>query len=217
MEGGILMNLELPSKYKDSSCFIKKDTLHLLTPCNFERLMYSLTYELNPDLKCTFCNTTLRKTTATLDHSFPRATGGISITNNLRISCSSHNSQKGNMTVEQYETYKTLTTEKERRRFKVKVNNDRITCLQSRGFILPEEWVTLVKISSIYYNPSQYIPIRKKYAQAFNQFKKYGTLPKPIILDRNHNLLSSPYILLLAKELNLTALYAIILENVVLF
>ena len=44
----------------------------------------------------------LTQKNSTLDHRYPRDTGGISITDNLYPCCPKHNSEKGNLTHEEY-------------------------------------------------------------------------------------------------------------------
>lgn len=57
---------------------------------------------------CYFCKETIPKKKTTVEHLLPRSRGGTNEESNLAIACAPCNSDKDNMTVQEYEIYKNL-------------------------------------------------------------------------------------------------------------
>ena len=87
------MIMELPKKFEFPFAKVKGGILEIYRLERFEDLMYELTYALKKK-RCVYCGKKLKRTNSTLDHRYPRDTGGISITNNLFPCCSKCNSNK---------------------------------------------------------------------------------------------------------------------------
>ena len=89
------MIMELPEKftYKDYAK-VEGGVLYLERKERIEDVMYELTYALREPV-CIYCGRRLKRKDCTIDHRFPRSTGGVSIVNNLFIACAMCNSKKG--------------------------------------------------------------------------------------------------------------------------
>lgn len=97
------MNIELPRKFNLPFVRIEEEQLILDYVRRYEDLMYELTYA-QKEKRCIYCGKKLNKNNRTIDHLYPRCTGGISITNNLFPCCSPCNEDKGNLTHDEYLT-----------------------------------------------------------------------------------------------------------------
>lgn len=209
------MIMELPKKFYAPYCTLLQGILYITSSVSYESMMYDLTYALRNQI-CVYCNTKVkRKANATLDHRYPRSTGGVSITNNLFICCDKCNSQKGSLTHEEFLAMKKLP--KERRSTYIRerqLEKERI--LKAKGFILPPEWISEMKIEavscSIFTNPCSH---GKKYYRQKEFFETYNHLSRPIITDRNGVLLDGFTTYTIAVENHLDYIPAIKLENVV--
>lgn len=102
------MIMELPKKFRLPFAEVKKETLVIYKLMRYEDLMYGLTYAIKKR-RCIYCGKKLSKKSSTLDHRYPRATGGISITDNLFPCCSQCNSAKGDYTHEEFQELKELS------------------------------------------------------------------------------------------------------------
>ena len=80
--GGILMKIQLPKtfEYHDGPTHaVVHDGVLEMTPIDFEKTMYHLTYRLKGKVRCAYCHRVLDANRHTLDHVFPRDHGGISV------------------------------------------------------------------------------------------------------------------------------------------
>ena len=77
------MIMELPDKFKMEGVEVENSTLKFYKLVRFEDLMYELAYASKNCDECIYCGKKLTRSNRTLDHRYPRNTGGISITNNL--------------------------------------------------------------------------------------------------------------------------------------
>lgn len=212
------MIMELPkrfsySKDKYNYAIARDGKLIIKGSLPFEELMYDLAYSIKGKKSCYYCGRQSKK--MTIDHMFPRDYGGISITNNLIPVCAKCNSQKSNLNFYEYKIFKTLNkTEKETFRKKIYKQNEKIR--YKRGFNIPKAWVETIHISRIFVRVffDQTLYKGKKYTKYTNFIKKYGKLPRPIILSRNFVLLDGFTILACAREQGITNIPVVILENV---
>jgi 5-methylcytosine-specific restriction endonuclease McrA len=209
------MNIKLPkkTKFRNSYAEIKNGILIIYNRKDYERVMHSITYATNP-LVCAYCNEALTRKngSCTIDHIIPRAVGGISIPDNLTIACRACNSEKSDMTKEEYLYYKKLN-EKSKINYRKKLSDKHKKILKS-GLNLPDSYgiTTIDDVSKINFLDTE--EKGKAYDHVLAFYEKYQRLPKPIILDRNWNLLDGLNSLRVAKEKKLKKVPVIILDNV---
>ena len=175
--------------------------------------MYRLTLA-DKGKKCWYCGKQLKKDEVTMDHLYPQDLGGPTITNNLAPSCSDCNSDKSNLTEQQYRRLRNCSGKKKRelRESFIAQNEQRKI---KTGYFLPKEWVRKKKITSVlvpwYMNEDYKV---KRYEKIETFYKQYGKLPYPIVVDRNNYLLDGFLILMFAKNHSISQVPTIILENV---
>lgn len=212
------MIIELPKKFsytedKYNYAIVRDGKLIIRGSIPFEKLMYHLAYAIKGKDNCYYCGRRVSK--MTIDHMFPRDYGGISITNNLLPACTRCNSEKSNLNFHEYEIFKTLN-KREREKFREKVYQQNEKVRHKRGFNIPKAWVKTVHISRIFVRVffDQTLHKSKKYIKYMNFIKKYGKLPRPIIVSGNFVLLDGFRILACAKEHGIENIPVVILENV---
>lgn len=208
------MIMELPKKFYMSFAEVRDGELIIHRLERYEDLMYELTYELRKS-KCIYCGKELKPKNRTLDHRYPRDTGGVSIVDNLYPTCSKCNSDKSNMTHDQYMHYRELSKGK-RKEFRAQLECKREKRLRKKGFNLPDEWVTWVKVSEIIYEMPKDILRGKRYGRLVEHYEKYGNIGKPVVLDRSNKLLDGFNIVLFALDNDIKRIPAIKLDNVTL-
>lgn len=207
------MIMKLPNKFNIRGVEVKDSILKIYKRDRFEDLMYELTYATKHCWKCVYCGKKLNKKNRTLDHGYPRDAGGISITNNLYPSCANCNSQKSNLTQEEFWEY-TQMTKKEKKRYIKEIEQEREKMRRKTGFKLPKKWVEYLPIGLIKYeDPSQYCR-GKKYCRIVEFYYKYKKIPKPIIVDKNYNLLDGYNVIVFSREFGIKKIPTIVLENV---
>lgn len=183
---------------------------------HWEEMMYGLAYKLTKDNSCQYCGSYVKKNDLTLDHIFPRAYGGISITNNLLACCEKCNSSKSSLDGVEYWELKKKKTEAEKNEFRDKVIQEKENNRYATGFLLPKDWVeycdiNILKIREFYqtnYTQSQKLIENKKYIEKYNHFKR------PIIVDKNYWVLDGYNWYLAGKQQGYDTVPIIRLENV---
>ena len=210
------MKIPLPENYSYEDIAEVKDGVLYIHKFGFEELMYDLTYAVKDSSKCYYCSTPLSRDKSTLDHMYPRALGGPTIPNNLCISCTACNNSKTNMTEEEFWFYLSLPEEKRSEYFRDISLQNHIT-KKWYGPIIKKEWISQEPIEKIivYFFIGKGIT-GKSYKKVEKDYKKFGRIIRPILVDRNFKLLDGFNVLLFAKNNSISILPTIILENVVL-
>ena len=191
--------------------------LHGSANTYFERLMYELTYASKDSEHCYYCGNNIFENTRTIDHQYPRAFGGISIPCNMVPCCSECNSKKGDLTSEKFKEWIKFNTPKKRYQYKLEYLKEMKKVQYSYGFYLPDFWNIKLNNSRILVD----IDLTnknykgKKYRKVKSFFNKYGHLPRPIIISSNNFLLDGFVVLMFAKEIKISHIPTIILENVI--
>lgn len=213
------MIIELPEKfsYANKKDFrkcakVKNGILCIKSSVDFEELMYSLTYALKGKRKCYYCNEKVAKEKITLDHMYPKAYGGMSITNNLQPACSRCNNEKSNMNYNEYRVYRSLP-EAQKADFLKCIANKKEEIKREIGYDLPKEWITMAKVSALKVDSAERIR-GKVYDRVKSQYEQYGTFRKPIITDRNLYVLNGYNTYCYAVENGIKLVPIIVLENV---
>ena len=207
------MIMELPEKFNMPYAEIAQGELILEQPVRFEDLVYDLTYALKKK-HCVYCDKRLKKYDCTIDHRYPRATGGISITNNLFPCCVKHNSDKNNLTHDEYMVAMTLE-KNQRRNYEKILRKQKQKILDTVGFILPDEWVEYIDAEEIKYQKPQVEFRGKKYYQLLEFYHQHKKLPRPIIVDKENQLLDGYNVLVFAKDFEIQYIPVVKLENVI--
>lgn len=208
------MIIQLPSKFSLLPIAeVKKGNLIIYQLTRFEDLMYELTYACKKR-KCVYCGKKLNKKNSTLDHRYPRDSGGISITNNLYPCCTKHNSEKGNLTDEEYLKVRNLP-QRERKKYLSAIRKYREKTFRKIGFVLPKKWVIYEDINQIHY-PKKQVLRGKKYHRNVEFYQKYKKLPRPVIVDRNNNILDGYNIIIFANDFGIKRIPVIRLDNVIM-
>ena len=206
------MIIELPKKFYSQFAICEENILYIRSLIGLENLMYDLTKALKRK-KCVYCGKKLNKSNYTLDHRYPRNTGGISITNNLFPCCDTCNSAKSNLTHSEYLSLLKVTTI-DRKKILKKINEHNQKIFKTIGFKLPKEWVIFESICKIrFINPKKFTR-GKKYRSIEQFYSLYKKLPRPIIVDKNYFLLEGYNLLLFAKDNGISEIPIIIMENV---
>lgn len=208
------MKLELPSKFNHPIAKVEDGQLIILQLDRFEDLNYELTYALRKK-RCIYCDTKLQIKNRTLDHRYPRATGGISITNNLFPCCNKCNSKKADLSHKEFLFYRDLKKE-DKKAYKEYVAKYKEKILKRIGYILPNKWVEQINIEDVKFREVKYFFHGKKFCRITVFYSQYKHLPRPIIIDKDNNLLDGYNAYMFAKEFGIQQIPAIRLENVIL-
>lgn len=206
------MILELPNQFKLSGIEVKDGCLIIHNSVRFEDLMYDLTYALRKN-RCIYCGKKLNAKNRTLDHRYPRDTGGVSITNNLYPTCSVCNSRKSNLLHHEYLHIRKLRG-KAKKKFLQKIIRQKEQIKRKIGYCLPKKWVSLVEMSKIKYDKVPNEMRGKRYCRILEFYEKYHKLPRPVIVDKRMRLLDGYNILFFAREFKIAKVPVVILENV---
>lgn len=211
------MNITLPNnfEYKGKGYYatIEDEILKMRGKIFYEQLMYSLAYKIHQEKVCSYCRNRCDGK-CTIDHIYPRCMGGISITNNMVVSCPECNVSKDFLTQEEYNVFLKLP-ESEREGYKKSVvtKNERIK--RKNGFKLPKEWITTQKAEDIICKNQKALKEKGKQYKSIEKFyRKYNRFPRPIIVDKNNKLVDGIAVYCFALNNNERFASTIILENV---
>ena len=215
------MIIRLPKKfsYKDTAsggcAYVNKGRLYIEGNINFESLMYKLTYDLKGQERCCYCGGYLTKKNRTIDHMYPRNFGGVSIPDNLLPCCKQCNHSKMDMTYDQFQEWRKITSLKEKDKFYRKCILENTKYLKRGKFLIPRKWIVKYNTSEM----AMYIKFNNarnnKYRKIERHFAMWNQYPEPIIISSNGWLLKGKNILSHARNHNRRRLCAIVLENVV--
>jgi len=180
----------------------------------FEDVMYDLTYELKGRDKCYYCGRQIENPSQiTLDHIHPVSLGGPTIPQNLVPACRKCNSRKENMTPQQFQAYKNLVDEQQRKIFLQEYLN--VKLFQERWVhILPEDWISEITISDLLVLMDLNDTNTRKYKRTKEYYMRCKQFPKPIIIDSQRFVLDGFTQVLYAKNNKIKNIPTIILENV---
>lgn len=215
------MNIVLPNDFyyegasRENFAKVENGILVIRGTIPFKDMMYDLTYAYRGTTKCYYCGKPLQEGESTLDHMYPLDQGGPTIPNNMVPSCRKCNSEKSNMTCDQYREYTVIEDRRRKRYIKRKICEMHEILRQKQIYQLPPDWVTEIKLYTVIvemffdenFKGTKYKAIKEFY-------EKYGFLKKPIIVNRSHYLFSGFTELMYAREIGLKTIPAIVLENV---
>ena len=207
------MNIELPTKNLRANGFLIKDgILFIRNRWSLIQVMSSLTYQMKGRRECYYCHKKFFPSEMTLDHLYPQQIGGPTVTNNLVPCCNECNGRKGNLTREEYFVFSHLCSTDEKLKYSIELNKKRKE-LQKKGlYELPAEWLQETPTNRIKFHTIKIS--EEEYSRKQEKFLEYGHLPKPIVVDRELNLLDGFHWLIIARNYDLKTVPAIKLENV---
>lgn len=213
------MIIELPKKFyyqgNDKSCFAKVENgmLKIHGLISLRSLMYTITYQLKGEKQCYYCKSCTKE--LTMDHMFPQDLGGPTIPNNLLPACQECNNKKSNLTYSEYIKYRKRKGEVNRNKFFISCMKEKEKLKRNKKYQIPEKWIEKKPVSRILLSVDTEITTRgNRYSKIHNFYKKYGFLPKTIVVDKNNFLLDGALILFYAKNEGITNVPVIKLENV---
>lgn len=207
------MIMELPKKFCiENYAKVEDGVLYIERLERIEDLMYELTYAMRKR-RCVYCGKKLKRKNSTLDHRYPRDTGGVSIVNNLFPTCTVCNSHKSNYLHHEYLKISKLSKIDKKKEVK-KFLKHRDKNLKKIGYMLPKKWVESIEISHVKCQPPGQDLRGKKYHRIVEFWNQYHKLPRPIVLDRNNVLLDGYNIIIFARDFKIKTISAIKLENV---
>ena len=200
------MIIELPRNFNmdgtDNSkgAFIEDGILKISREISFRRVMTEITYEM------------------TIDHMYPQAFGGPTITNNMLPSCKKCNNEKGNLNTSQYKAFLRAKEKGELEEFRRKIKKYQDFIRTWIEFDIPQEWLSeeeISKIIVIFDLDENYKG--KKYQKIQKYYEEYHQFQKPIIIDRNGFVLDGFLAVMYAKNTGMKKIPVIQLENVEIF
>ena len=207
------MIMELPYRFHIKNyAKVENGTLYIYRLERIEDLMYELAYAMKKR-RCVYCGKKLKRTNSTLDHRYPRDTGGVSIVNNLYPTCPLCNSHKSNYLHHEYLKISHLSKIEKKKEIK-KFYRDREKILRRIGYMLPRKWVEIMDIRNVKCQPPGQDLRGKKYHRIVEFWQKYHKLPRPIVVDKNSVLLDGYNIIIFARDFGIREIPTIKLENV---
>ena len=213
------MNIVVPEGYVftkkgEISAFEKNGVLKLYARYSkLEEIMYDLTYTIKGRDRCYYCGRKLTDKNITLDHIYPRSLGGPSIPQNLLPTCKSCNSEKENMTPEQYAVYRKLPNKGLKLEFKT--NFSEIRSFQEKWLhVIPDKWISKVLTTSLILLINLEDTQTSKYKSINAYYVRCGQFPKPIVIDCHGFVLDGFTTVLYAKNNGIKEIPTIVLDNV---
>lgn len=214
------MIIKLPRNFyyttnETNYAYVSNGILYIHGKIAFENLMYNLTYSLLGYKRCKYCGKILLPSERTLDHIYPRSWGGVSIPNNLIPCCQECNQSKADMTPTQFNRWRKLETEIERKQFYKKCHKENSKYIAKGKFILPREWLTKYDTTELIEEINFGCLQKFKIEKVKEYYEKNHQYNHPIIVSSDGWLLKGLHILYYAKQINDLIVPAIVLENVV--
>lgn len=189
--------------------------LHIYGNVSFRKVIYNVTYYLKGNKECYYCGKEIKKGKITLDHMYAQDIGGPTIPNNLIPCCEECNCDKSNLSYEQYIILRKLG-KKERALYRKTVQIQQELFRQSGKSELPEDWISLVSTKTFIARVEMNSKYKgKKYSKIKAYYKKYQTIPKPIVVDKNGFVLDGYIALMFAKQEEIKNIPVITLDNVI--
>lgn len=209
------MNITLPTENLKTKDFLIRDgILYLRYGQSFQNTMYALTYFMKGRHFCYYCKKSFPRTEITMDHMYPRSTGGPTIPQNLIPACKHCNNQKSDLTLEQYKHFLSIDSKSQRHSYMTKMRTLKEGYRTIGMFEFPNTWITPVRVSNIHTSIDFANISEDKYQKTKAYYERNHSFQHPIILDRNLYSLDGFYVLFVAKSCDISVVPAIVLDNV---
>ena len=222
----VTMIIELPKKFykkegRDKYVVVKNGLLEIHGLWNFEKLMIEITYFMKGKDRFFYCQRKVEPGKITIDHLFPVAFGGMSITNNLEPTCLHCNSTKSDMNFYEYQIWRTLCNIQEKKKFyhkmiakKAKKKYEKSLMI---GYNLPKKWVEYRYLNQIVQLVTIHNFNTDKFQKMLSFVEYYHKLPRTLVISKNNALLEGATAYEVAMILNLKIVPVTVLENVIVF
>lgn len=205
----MIIRLPEPRLFKNwKGVNIENTNLYLNRSANFESVMKRIVYS-NYGKVCPYCGKKMRRTT--IDHKYPRHYGGPSIPDNMVVCCPECNSEKGDLTSEQFLKYMELSI-LEKDAFRKECIRSTEELIKQVGYILPQEWIDITDMKKIK-GIKKFENTMHDSTKIKNYFREFGNLCTPFVISSNYYPLTNEQLLTwLSKKSKIVS--AIRLENV---
>ena len=218
------MNIELPKKFeklgdKYNYVSVKDGVLEIYGYMRFDKLMVQITYLLKDRDNCYYCHNHMEEEDKSLDHLFPRAFGGIGITNNYAIVCKDCNNIKNNLNEYEFKNLRKIHSYKNKEKYrrtvvKRKVSKKYDPNIES-GYDIPQSWLTFINVYDIKRIKPTKIKYDEEYMKELKFAKRTGKISVPIIISSNKFLLEGEKRYIIAERLGIMNVPVVRLDNVV--
>lgn len=209
------MIIELPEHhdYIHGRATVQDGVLKLYNASDWETISYEIMVEKYGKV-CWYCGKNLRNKDITVDHLYPQSFGGQTFPENIATSCKHCNGEKSNLTEKQYRDLLKYPSEA-RKKLKNKWVQNNASKRETRGFLMPEEWITKQKTINV--GPAICIDNRVpgvKYEFIERFYNTYNRLPYPVVVDKNNRILDGFWTWWFAYQHDLPWISTIVQENV---
>lgn len=220
------MIIEIPKKFykrkaRNKYAKVKNGILEVHGFRNFRRLMIEITYAMKGKNRCYYCKRPLLDSKVTVDHLFPEAYGGITVTNNLVPACKVCNNMKADMNEQEYREWLNIKDPIERKNYYKKIStsksNRKFSIAVKGTYDIPEEWIRYQRLDTIRNLEKTNVKSGKTYWKIYDFTKKYGKLPRVLVVSKNGVVLDGKIAYEVAEELGLELVPVVVLENVLAF
>ncbi len=220
------MIIEIPEKFykrkaRNKYAEVKNGILEIHGFWSFKRLMVEIAYGLKGKHQCYYCKKPLRDSEVTIDHLYPEAYGGISVTNNLVPACKLCNNTKADMNEQEYREWLSIEDKIQRKAFyeknSLRKNNKKYSIAIKETYDIPQEWIRYQRLETIKNFEGSKTKSGKTYMKIYDFVKKYRKLPIVLVISQNGVLLDGRIAYEIAEELGLEMVPVVVLENVLAF
>lgn len=188
---------------------------------SFKKLMVDITYELKGKNICYYCKKLVDESEITIDHLFPEAYGGISVTNNLVPACKLCNNTKADMNKQEYEEWSNMEDKIHKKIFREKNSmrkmNKKFSADIDGTYDIPQDWIKYERLENIRSLEQSKTKTGKTYEKTYDFVRKYQKLPVVLVVSNNYVLLDGRIAYEVAEELGLEMVPIVLLENVLAF
>lgn len=226
LQGGVYMIIQIPEIFyksigRNRYAEVRNGILEVHGFWSFKKLMVDITYELKGKNRCYYCKKLVDESEITIDHLFPEAYGGISVTNNLVPACKLCNNTKADMNKQEYEEWSNMEDKIHKKIFREKNSmrkmNKKFSSDVDGTYDLPQDWIKYERLENIRSLEQSKTKTGKTYEKTYDFVRKYQKLPVVLVVSNNYVLLDGRIAYEVAEELGLEMVPIVLLENVLAF
>ena len=215
------MIIELPRSFIMNSpintkgAFVENGMLKIGKEQSFRKVMTEITYQIKGRNRCCYCGKIIPEEEMTIDHMYPQAFGGPTITNNMLPSCKKCNNEKGDLNPSQYKAYLKAKEKGEINKFRAEIQKYRKFMRELVDFDIPQEWLSEEEISKLIVM----LDLEDNYkGQMYNKISRYYEknhhFQKPVIIGKNDFVFDGFLATMYAKNVGLKRVPVIRMDNV---
>ena len=185
-----------------------------------ERIMKICTLEMQNKNRCYYCGKYMTSKEVTVEHMYPKAYGGPSVTTNFVLSCQNCNQKKGVLNTYEYGIWKELGKDERKRYYQEVVHgkNKRMDNPEIMGYDVPKSWYSINSIKDIGIDTTEYVIKSKKkckyYYRALAFAEKTRKILGPLVVSSNGFLICGKIDYFVALQSGIDYVPTITLENV---